>query len=88
MTLAPGASEGGPENRHKGADQWRFVVGGEGTAVGEGKRVELREGSLVLIRRGERPEIRNAGAEPLGTLNSYVPLAYTPRGKELPAGKA
>lgn len=27
MTLVPGDREGGPDNRHRGADQWLFVVG-------------------------------------------------------------
>ena len=55
MTLAPGDTEGGPDNRHRGSDQWLFVVGGEGTAIVGGERVELREGTLVLIQRGETP---------------------------------
>ena len=87
MTLAPGETEGGPDNRHRGADQWLFVVGGEGLAVVEGERVELREGTLVLIERGERHEIRNTGDVALKTLNFYVPPAYTDGGDELPAGK-
>ncbi|MBN9521528.1 cupin domain-containing protein [bacterium] len=88
MTLAPGDTEGGPDNRHKGADQWLYVVSGSGVAIVEGKRVELREGTLVLIERGERHEIRNTGETPLKTLNFYVPPAYTDEGEELPAGKA
>ena len=88
MTLGPGETEGGPDNRHRGADQWLFVVGGEGVAVVEGDRVELREGTLVLIGRGEAHEIRNTGREPLRTLNVYVPPAYTDEGDELPAGRA
>ncbi len=87
MTLAPGDTEGGPDNRHRGADQWLFVVSGEGQAIVEGEWVELREGTLVLIRRGETHEIRNTGEEPLRTLNLYVPPAYTPQGDELPAGR-
>jgi len=87
MTLGPGESEGGPDNRHRGADQWLFVVNGEGVAVVEGERVELREGTLLLIQRGETHEIRNTGTEPLRTLNVYVPLAYTADGDELPAGR-
>ncbi len=87
MTLAPGETEGGPDNRHRGADQWLFVVGGEGTAVVDGRRVELREGTLVLIGRGETHEIRNTGEEPLRTLNIYVPPAYTSAGDELSAGR-
>jgi mannose-6-phosphate isomerase-like protein (cupin superfamily) len=88
MTLAPGESEGGPDNRHQGADQWLYVVSGAGVAVVNGDRVELREGSLVLIRRGDQHEIRNTGAAPLRTLNVYVPPAYTDQGEELPTGRS
>ena len=88
MTVAPGGTEGGPENRHRGVDQWLFVVEGEGLAVVEGEWVELREGTLVLIQRGEAHEIRNTGRGPLRTLNVYVPPAYTPEGAELTAGWA
>jgi mannose-6-phosphate isomerase-like protein (cupin superfamily) len=88
MTLGPGETEGGPDNRHPGADQWLYVVSGSGVAVVNGERVELREGTLVLIQRGDRHEIRNTGETPLQTLNIYVPPAYTDGGEELPAGKA
>jgi mannose-6-phosphate isomerase-like protein (cupin superfamily) len=87
MTLAPGETEGGPDNRHKGADQWLYVVSGTGVAVVEEQRAELRAGTLVLIQRGERHEIRNTGEVPLRTLNVYVPPAYTEDGDALPAGK-
>ena len=87
MTLAPGETEGGPDNRHRGADQWLFVVGGTGEAVVNGRRVGLRAGTLVLIRRGDTHEIRNTGRRPLRTLNVYVPPAYTADGDELPAGR-
>jgi mannose-6-phosphate isomerase-like protein (cupin superfamily) len=87
MTLAPGGTEGGPDNRHRGADQWLFVVSGAGVAIVEGERIELREGTLLLIERGECHEIRNTGETPLKTLNVYVPPAYTDGGDELPAGK-
>jgi mannose-6-phosphate isomerase-like protein (cupin superfamily) len=62
------------------------VVGGTGVAIVEGERVELREGTLVLIERGERHEIRNTGETPLKTLNVYVPPAYTDDGDERPGG--
>jgi mannose-6-phosphate isomerase-like protein (cupin superfamily) len=88
MTLAPGEKEGGPDNRHRGADQWLFVVSSEGLAMVEGQRVDLIEGTLVLIQRGERHEICITGPGPLKTLNVYVPPAYTPEGDELPAGRA
>lgn len=28
MVLAPGDTEGGPDNRHRGSDQWLYVVSG------------------------------------------------------------
>ena len=87
MVIPPDDCEGGPDNRHRGADQWLFVVSGEGLAIIEGERVELREGTLALIQRGETHEIRNTGREPLRTLNVYVPPAYTSEGEELPAGR-
>jgi len=88
MTLSPGETEGGPDNRHHGADQWLYVVRGAGAALVEGERVDLRTGTLLLIQRGEAHEIRNTGDEPLQTLNIYVPPAYNADGDELPAGKS
>src|SRR5688572_17067351 len=64
MTLAAGDSEGGPDNRHRGADQWLFVQSGTGLAIVNGHRTKLRAGSLVLIERGDRHEIRNTGRAP------------------------
>lgn len=87
MTLSPGESEGGADNRHRGADQWLFVVAGSGVAIVAGERIPLRRGTLVLIERGQTHEIRNTGYEPLKTLNVYVPPAYTAGGEELPAGR-
>lgn len=87
MVIAPGEKEGAGDNRHRGADQWLFVVSGRGIAVIDGKRHALRAGSLVLIERGEVHEIRNTGRTGLKTLNIYVPPAYTMSGDELAAGK-
>jgi mannose-6-phosphate isomerase-like protein (cupin superfamily) len=87
MTLAPGEAEGAPEIRHRGADQWLFVVAGTGEAVVNEERVPLKAGTLVLIQRGDTHEIRNTGEGPLRTLNIYVPPAYTEDGKELPRGR-
>lgn len=86
MTLAPGETSGGPDNRHRGTDQWFFVVSGRG--VVEGELVELRAGTLVLLGRGEAHEVCNIGEEPLRTLNVYVSPPYTGDGDELPAGKS
>jgi len=88
MTIAPGGCEGGPGNRHRGADQWLFVVSGRGEATIEGKNVSLSAGSLVLIERAEAHEIRNTGRTDLKTLNLYVPPAYSEDGEELAGGRS
>ena len=87
MVLAPGDSEGGADNRHRGADQWLYVVAGSGAAVVNGRRIALGRGKLLLIERGDRHQIRNTGRGLLRTLNIYVPPAYTADGDERPAGK-
>jgi mannose-6-phosphate isomerase-like protein (cupin superfamily) len=88
MVIAPGDAEGGPGNRHRGSDQWLYVLSGIGKAR-LGRRSEtLRAGTLLLIERGTTHEIRNTGRTPLRTLNLYVPPAYTASGEPLPRGKA
>lgn len=87
MVIEPGDCEGGPDNRHRGADQWLFVVAGRGAATVNGRRVPLREGTLLLIEKGDTHEIRNTGRAPLKTLSVYVPPAYTKSGDELPRGR-
>jgi mannose-6-phosphate isomerase-like protein (cupin superfamily) len=87
MVIAPGDSEGGPRNRHRGTDQWLFVVSGSGAARVNGKRYPLSAGSLLLIEHGDQHEIKNTGTEHLQTLNFYVPPGYTKEGNELPRAK-
>ncbi len=87
MVLAPGDSEGGPDNRHRGSDQWLYVVAGTGQAIVNGKQYALRAGTVILIERGDTHEIRNTGRGPLRTLNVYVPPAYAKSGDELPRGR-
>lgn len=87
MTLPPGESEGGPDNLHRGSDQWLFVVAGRGEATVNGRRYPLRAGSLLFIERGDRHEVKSTGRQALKTLNFYVPSAYTKAGNELPWGK-
>jgi mannose-6-phosphate isomerase-like protein (cupin superfamily) len=91
MVIAPGDSEGGPDNRHRGADQWLFVVDGRGTAKVRGTDgahdVELSVGSLLVIEAGERHEIRNDGDVPLKTLNFYYPPAFDADGDPIGPGK-
>lgn len=88
MTLPPGESEGGPDNRHRGADQWLYVVSGRGSATVAGRRVKLEAGTVLLIEKGETHEIRTTGTTPLKTVSFYVPPAYNAAGDELPRGKS
>ena len=87
MVIAPGDSEGGAGNRHRGADQWLFVLSGTGLAVLGGRTRRIKAGSIVLIERKTVHEIRNTGRTPLKTLNIYVPPAYRSDGHELPRGR-
>jgi mannose-6-phosphate isomerase-like protein (cupin superfamily) len=87
MVLPPGKSEGDARNRHRGADQWLFVLSGTGRATVNKRRYALRAGTLLLIERGDEHEILNTGRGMLRTLNFYVPPAYDARGDELPAGR-
>jgi mannose-6-phosphate isomerase-like protein (cupin superfamily) len=88
MVIPPGDAEGGPGNRHRGADQWLFVVAGRGfLRIGGRRSISIRPGSLVLIEHGDEHEVRNTGRGLLKTLNVYVPPAYTKGGNELPAAK-
>jgi mannose-6-phosphate isomerase-like protein (cupin superfamily) len=81
MVIPPGGSEGGTDNRHRGADQWLFVVSGSGVATVEGKRVSLKTGTLLVIEKGERHEVRNTGRTLLKTLNFYYPPAFDAEGE-------
>ena|SRR5262245_31658692 len=87
VVVPPGESEGVPDNRHRGADHWLFVVSGSGQATVNRHRYRLKANALVLIERGDTHEIKNTGRSDLVTLNFYVPPAYTAEGEELPAGK-
>ena len=87
MVLAPGDSEGGPGNRHRGADQWLYVVAGTGVATVEGRRVPLKAGTLLVIERRERHEVRNTGRTLLKTLNFYYPPAFDADGDPVGPGR-
>ncbi|GAB1595327.1 cupin domain-containing protein [Lysobacter sp. PAGU 2638] len=80
MVLAPGDTEGGDDNYHRGADQWLYVVDGRGVATvqvdGRKRRITLEPGRLVVIEKGERHEVRNTGTALLRTLNFYYPPAF------------
>lgn len=87
MVIRPGGQEGGEENRHRGADQWLFVLSGRGEARVEGRKVALQRGVLLVIERGERHTIVNTGRTLLRTLNFYSPPAFRADGSTRPAGR-
>lgn len=87
MVIAPGDSEGGPDNRHRGADQWLFVLSGTGVALVEERRVPLKAGTLLVIEKGEHHEVRNTGRSLLRTLNFYYPPAFDADGNPKGPGR-
>ena len=91
MVIAPGDAEGGPDNRHHGADQWLYVVDGRGVAIvevdGRRRRVTLEPGRLLVVEKGERHEIRNTGDALLRTLNFYYPPAFRRDGEPKGPGR-
>jgi len=87
LVIPPGDSEGGPDNAHRGADQWMLVLDGTGTAIVGGKRRALKKGTLLLIEKGEKHEIRNTGRRQLRSFVVYTPPAYKKTGARLPRGK-
>jgi mannose-6-phosphate isomerase-like protein (cupin superfamily) len=87
MTLAPGAkSSEGSSNEHAWAEQWLYVVAGEGKATGDKATHALEPGVLLHIEKGEPHEIANTGETPLVTLNIYAPPAYGDDGEPLYGG--
>jgi mannose-6-phosphate isomerase-like protein (cupin superfamily) len=87
MAIPSGDAEGGPHNRHHGADQCLYVVSGVGFARINGRRYKLSKGVALLIEKGEQHEIRNTGRALLRTINFYSPPAYSRQGDPLPPAK-
>jgi len=88
MVIPPGGREGGKGNRHKGADQWLYVVEGNGRATVNGKVYRLGPDVLLLIEQGDVHEVANDSDAPLKTLNFYAPPAYAEDEEALPAGRS
>ncbi len=76
MTLGPGDSTGGPDNRHPESDQWVYIVSGTGTGIVEETEHTLEPGTLLLIEAGEAHELKSGPDEPLVTANIYAPPEY------------
>src|SRR5438105_14037912 len=77
MVIAPGKAEGDPRNRHRGADQWLYVVAGRGDALVKRRRYKLVPGTLIFIAKGERHEIKKTGTAPRRTLTFAGPPAHS-----------
>ena len=88
MVLGPGDNEGGPDNRHRGADQWLLVMEGSGACIVKWPQVATKARTLVLIEAGDTHEIHNTGRGLLKTVSIYLPPAYDAEGEELPAGRS
>ena len=88
MVIAPGQAEGGPDNRHRGADQWLYVVSGSGEAIVERRYVRPRAGHADADRawRSTR-DSKHRGRTPCHA-QLFVPPAYANDGSELPAGRS
>ena len=76
MTLEPGKTTGGPNNKHPESDQWLYIISGSGKAVIENEKIRLEKGDLLLIEADETHEIINDGDEKLVTFNIYAPNVY------------
>src|SRR3954465_12472795 len=89
MMLKPGQSTSDePENEHAKCEQWLYVVSGTGRAIVGKKRTALKDGSLLLIEKGEAHQITNTGRRnPMVTVNFYAPPAYTADGEVKPSAK-
>lgn len=62
-----------PPNRHQLAVEMFFVLKGEGIAICDGKRVQIRSGDSILVPPTGTHVIENTGAERLYALCIMVP---------------
>jgi Cupin domain len=88
MVIGPGDSEGGPKNRHRGSDQWLFVVAGTGMAIVGADRHRLRPHSFLLIEHGERHESRKRQLPGISTHIDMGTLAIDQRTDAVPEWRA
>jgi mannose-6-phosphate isomerase-like protein (cupin superfamily) len=87
MTLPPGETTGEPDNEHPDSEQWLLVLSGTGRAKVGRRAVALKEGSLLVIEKGETHQVKNTGRKhALLTLNFYAPPAYKAGAKPRIAG--
>lgn len=87
MTLRPGdTSDEELSNEHPKSEQWLFVIAGSGVlrvamAAKAERRQKLKAGSMVLIEKGDRHQVKNTGRKALHTINFYSPPAYDSEGE-------
>jgi mannose-6-phosphate isomerase-like protein (cupin superfamily) len=82
MMLKPGQSTSDePENEHAKCEQWLYVICGAGRAIVGKKRQALKEGSLLLIEKGQAHKITNTSrSKTMLTINFYAHPAYSSSG--------
>jgi len=62
-----------PPNRHQWAVEMFFILKGEGIAICDGKKVDIKAGDSLLVPPTGTHLIRNTGATRLYTLTIMVP---------------
>src|SRR3982751_2636842 len=61
MTLGAGEDTGEPKNEHPDSEQWLLVLSGTGKAKVGRRSAALKEGSLLVIEKGETHQVKNTG---------------------------
>jgi len=62
-----------PPNSHVAADEHFYVLHGEGVALCNGARIEVRPGHSFLVRPGNEHVVENTGTTRLYCLTTMVP---------------
>ena len=70
-TLAPAHAT--DSHYHAESEEVYFVLDGEGEMEIEGERCSVRAGDAIPIRRGQRHQVTNVGAQPLRFLCACAP---------------
>jgi mannose-6-phosphate isomerase-like protein (cupin superfamily) len=76
MTIPPGEEIG--EEVHEHVDQILLFIDGEGEAVLEGQRSDVRPNDLVLVKAGTRHNFINRGDRSLRLVTIYAPPEHPP----------
>lgn len=71
MTLQPGEEIG--EEVHEDTDQFFRVEEGRGEVVINGEATRIESGAGLVIRAGDRHNVRNTGDKPLKMYTLYAP---------------